>query len=181
MSFISQDSYMKAWHFAAQKHIGQLVPGTEEPYIVHVGAVAMEVMTALALTRENKNGTLAVCCALLHDTIEDTDATYEELQELFGDEIAAGVLGLTKNKELPDKVAQMEDSLARLQKLPAEVQMVKLADRIVNLQKPPSHWTYEKSAKYREEAKMIHARLKESSEPLARRLASKIADYKKYY
>ncbi|WP_319759146.1 HD domain-containing protein [Maridesulfovibrio sp.] len=180
MNFISQDTYMKAWNFAAQKHLGQCVPGTEKPYILHVGAVAMEVMSALAVSPSDMDCDLAVCCALLHDTIEDTETTYEKLEELFGKGVADGVTGLTKDKSLPDKKAQMSDSLERLKKLPHEAQLVKLADRVVNLQPPPSYWTKEKCAKYREEAKLIHEQLKDSNKMLADRLASKILNYKKY-
>lgn len=180
MDLISQEAYMKAWNFAAQKHLGQCVPGTEKPYIVHVGAVAMEVMSALIMNYAGLDCNLAVCCALLHDTIEDTDTSYDELQELFEKDVANGVMGLTKDKSLPDKRTQMTDSLERLKKLPHEVQLVKLADRVVNLQPPPSYWTTEKCSKYREEAKLIHEQLKDSNKILADRLASKIIHYKKY-
>ncbi|WP_320170509.1 HD domain-containing protein [Maridesulfovibrio sp.] len=176
---MSPDKYMAAWKFAAAKHNGQLVPGTELPYITHVGSVAMEVMAAM-IEEPDRNADLAVCCALLHDTVEDTDTTLGELAKLFGEDIAMGVSGLTKDKTLPDKRSQMLDSLARLKVLPKAVQLVKLADRIVNLQPPPAYWTSEKCAAYRDEAQLIYDELKDASPVLAERLAKKIIGYGQY-
>jgi (p)ppGpp synthase/HD superfamily hydrolase len=67
----SQETYAKAYRFAAEAHNGQLFPGTELPYIMHVSFVSMEVIAALAQEPE-LDGNLAVQCALLHDVIEDT-------------------------------------------------------------------------------------------------------------
>ncbi len=58
--------------------------------------------------------------------------------------------------------------------------MVKMADRIVNLGHPPSHWTDEKIQVYREEAKSILKALKSRSKYLARRLERKIKEYESY-
>jgi len=71
----SQDKYITAYKFAAEAHNGQLVPGTTLPYIMHVSFVAMEITAALSVEQVDKPD-LAVQCALLHDTIEDTDVTY---------------------------------------------------------------------------------------------------------
>ena len=57
--------------------------------------------------------------------------------------------------------------------------MVKLADRITNLQTPPSYWTTEKIIEYRQEAIEIHTALKEASPFLALRLAQKIENYQR--
>jgi len=97
----------------------------------------MEVLMANANT-EDFNVALAIQAALLHDTIEDTDTTFSEVEENFGTAVANAVLALTKNESLP-KEEQMMDSLKRIKKLPYDVWAVKMADRITNLQKPPSH------------------------------------------
>ena len=125
--------------FATIKHvaINQKVPVTELPYVVHLSNVAMEVLMANANT-EDFNVALAIQAALLHDTIEDTDTTFSEVEENFGTAVANAVLALTKNESLP-KEEQMMDNLKRIKKLPYEVWAVKMADRITNLQKPPSH------------------------------------------
>jgi len=153
------------------------VPGTELPYIVHVGAVAMEVMTAIAQDSRVDNPDLAVQCALLHDVIEDTPASYEEVIERFGVAVADGVLALTKGTALPSKAEQMADSLARIRQQPREVWMVKLADRITNLQPPPYYWDAAKIAAYRTEAGTILDALGEADGWLAVRLQGKIAGY----
>ena len=97
----------------------------------------------------------------------------------FGQAVAAGVLALTKDMALP-KEQQLADSLRRIRHQPPEVWMVKLADRISNLQPPPSHWTKQKSASYREEALQIHEALREASPSLAKRLLAKIESYRGY-
>jgi (p)ppGpp synthase/HD superfamily hydrolase len=119
---------------------------------------------------------LAVRCALLHDCLEDTPTRLEDLEARFGAATAQGVLALTKDATLP-KAEQMPDSLRRIRLQPREVWMVKLADRICNLQPPPKHWSKAKAAKYREEAREILAQLGEASPYLAARLADKIDNY----
>jgi len=171
----SQEIYIAAYQFAAQAHHGQRVPGTHLPYLVHVSLVCMEVMTALTLEPEH-DGDLAIQCALLHDVLEDTETTYDQLQETFGAQVAEGVLALSKDKRI-EASQQLADSLRRIRLQPAEVWMVKLADRITNLQTPPKHWTREKITRYRAEAIEIQVALKNASPVLEARLADKIERY----
>jgi (p)ppGpp synthase/HD superfamily hydrolase len=173
------DSLIQAWRFAAEAHQGQRVPGTELPYLTHLGQVVMEVMGAVAV-EPLANADLPILCAVLHDVIEDTAVTYEQVQAQFGLAVADGVLALTKDETLPTKAAQMEDSLARIKQQPRELWLVKLGDRIANLGQPPQHWTAEKIAAYREEAVKIHQQLGEASPLLGDRLLSKIAAYGAY-
>jgi len=175
----SQDKYIKAWNFASHVHNGQLSPGTDIPYINHIGLVAMETMAATAHGEDIKNLDLLVQCALLHDVIEDTEHTYDEVNKEFGNEVANGVSALSKNTGLP-KGEQMNDSLERIRKQPKEVWMVKLSDRITNLQPPPKHWDKEKIKKYRNEAILILEKLGEANQYLAERLRNKIEEYKQY-
>lgn len=168
----STDLYVAALRFAAAKHRDQRVPGTDLPYVVHVVSVAAEVIAALG-------GDVAVQCALLHDTVEDTGTAIEEIAAVFGPAVAAGVAALTKHARLP-KAEQMADSLRRIRDQPHEVWMVKLADRITNLAPPPGSWTREKCAAYREEAVAIADALGEASEPLHRRLRARIEAYRAF-
>lgn len=179
MNLWTPDSYTQAWNFAADAHKGQRVPGSEWPYINHLGNVAMEVMRAIATTSVLQQPDLAVQCALLHDTLEDTSVTYEVLTVAFGLDVASGVQALSKNPTLP-KAQQMADSLVRIQQQPLEVWMVKLADRISNLQPPPHHWQQEKIQQYAVESEMILDNLGEANQWLADRLAEKILVYKTY-
>ncbi len=174
----SPDTYLRTYRFAAQAHHGQTVPGTQISYIMHLSFVSMEVIAALADAPE-RDGDLAVQCALLHDVVEDTQVTYVQVVAEFGEKVAFGVLALTKDAAL-DKPLQMPDSLRRIRQQPYEVWMVKLADRISNLAPPPYYWTKDKIARYREEALAIHAALHPASELLARRLLEKIEAYRAY-
>ena len=179
----NSDLYLHAWNFASRAHVGQFVPGTEVPYINHIGNVAFEAMAAAARGVDDPD--LLIQCALLHDVIEDTAVTYDVVQAEFGAVVADGVLALTKDDTLATKDERMRDtspysartSLARIQAQPPEVWMVKLCDRIVNMQPPPAHWDADKVAYYREEAKQILDALGPANAYLAERLGEKIAAY----
>ncbi len=174
------DNYLKAWNFASKAHNGQRLTGSDVPYITHIGLVTMEVLTAIHHSNHVASPDLAVQCALLHDTIEDTGCSYEDIYSTFGLAVAEGVAALSKNKQLRTKPEQMRDSLQRIKRQPHEVWMVKLADRITNLQPPPAHWDQEKIITYREEAEIILAELGTADPFLAKRLQNKITSYPCY-
>ena len=175
------DVYSRTWIFATRAHQGQSyggpLDGEQLPYISHVAEVAAEVMAALT-QEDGLDGDLAVQCALLHDTVEDTDVTLEQVEQQFGVAVAAGVSALSKDDTLPSKEAKMADSLARIRAQSREVWMVKLADRIVNLSQPPFYWTQEKARRYRAEAMTIHEALHPAHAGLAQRLLDKIEAYR---
>jgi guanosine-3',5'-bis(diphosphate) 3'-pyrophosphohydrolase len=175
-----QSHYQTAIKFATAKHVAQnqLVKGSNLPYVVHLSNVAMETMIAATHT-EGFDLDYAVQVALLHDTIEDTETTYEEIAERFGKPIADGVLALSKDETL-HKDQQTQDSLNRVKKLRKEVWAVKLADRITNLQVPPSDWNKQKRIAYREDARLILKELKEGNRYLAERLEEVIEGYSEY-
>ena len=79
----------KAFNFAKQAHKG-VKRRSGEPYIMHPIAVAKIVCTEIGL------GSTSICSALLHDVVEDTDYTVEDIENLFGPKIAQIVDGLTK-------------------------------------------------------------------------------------
>jgi (p)ppGpp synthase/HD superfamily hydrolase len=170
----SQDQYVKALHFAARAHGGQKTP-TGLPYVVHVSSVAMEVIAALHAEPVHDDD-LAVTAALLHDVLEDTATTVEEVAAAFGPRVAAGVSALTKSSAL-DKPAAMRDSLARILEQPPEIALVKLGDRVTNLAPPPPHWSAAKVAAYRAEAQLILDALGAASPFLSARLAERIRTY----
>lgn len=174
-----QTAYQQALLFAALKHtaIDQKLPGTDLPYVVHISNVAMEILSVADSGAFDK--VYAVQLALLHDTLEDTTTTFEELENTFGIEVANGVVALTKDMSLA-KENKMQDSLDRIRRMRKEVWAVKMADRITNLQRPPNYWDKEKKIAYREEAAVILRELKEGNEYLADRLATKILEYAEY-
>ncbi len=173
-----QTAYQKAISFAGRKHTDQRIPGSESSYLVHLSNVAMETMVAAKHTNDI-DLIYAVQVALLHDVLEDTPCTFEELKDAFSLEIAAGVLALSKNEALEFE-AQIPDSLKRIKLQPKEVWVVKLADRISNMQEPPSHWDKNKRIAYQLAARMILLHLKDGNHYLEQRLEEKILAYDQY-
>jgi (p)ppGpp synthase/HD superfamily hydrolase len=166
----------EAWRLAAERHQAQTFPGTQLPYLLHIAQVVGEVGLALAQRREDVDARLALLCAVLHDTLEDTATTRDELAARFGEAVAAGVDALTK-RDAATKAEKMHDSLQRILAQPVEVAMVKLADRITNLQPPPAHWSREKILAYAEEARVILQSLGDRCPILGPRLAQALDDY----
>jgi (p)ppGpp synthase/HD superfamily hydrolase len=176
----SADRYVAALRFAAAKHEGQRMAGSDLPYLVHVCSVAGEVLGVL--DREpGLDADLAVGCALLHDTLEDTATTYDELVATFGAPIAEGVRALSKLDDSIPKADRMADSLRRIRLQPREVWVVKLADRITNLAPPPATWSSDKRRAYREEAIEIADALAGASPALEARIRERITAYSAYF
>lgn len=177
---MNTDTLKAALDFAAKAHLGQKIPGSELPYLSHVVAVYLEVNEAWRHGGGGFDLDLAAQCALLHDTIEDTPVTYEDVLETFGKAVADGVLALSKDPEAGDRNAQMADSLQRILQQPAEVAIVKLSDRIDNLRNPPHYWTKEKRQAYQAEGELILKTLSGKNTYLEARLRGKIEAYGEY-
>jgi (p)ppGpp synthase/HD superfamily hydrolase len=171
----NQDSFARTLDFAVKAHGDQKVPGSGAPYVVHLVKVASEVLRAWTESRDF-DVDLAVTCALLHDSLEDAGQTHDALVQRFGVAVADGVQALTKDERL-EKKEQMGDSLRRLQRQPREVQLVKLADRITNLEQPPGHWSPQKRAAHRDEAKQIGDAVGSAHAGLAARLEERRQAY----
>lgn len=145
----------KAYVYAMQKH-GSQTRASGDPYFSHPLEVAA-ILTDLRLD----DATIAV--ALLHDTIEDTDATRTEIDSLFGEEIGKLVDGLTKIKRL-DLVSQKAKQAENFRKLllaiadDVRVLLVKLADRLHNM-RTLHHMPEHKRARIAEETMEIYAPL----------------------
>jgi (p)ppGpp synthase/HD superfamily hydrolase len=170
----SPDTYLHAVQFAAHAH-GEQKTLTGLPYLVHLASVAMELTCAFR-AEPGHDEVLGISCALMHDVVEDTSTSLEQVAAAFGPRVAAGVSALTKNPALP-RGEQMPDSLERILRQPAEIAMVKLADRITNLSGTPPQWSKEKVAEYRDEAQHILDTLGGASSFLAERLRERIAAY----
>lgn len=173
---MTQELYQKAMKYAGEKHSEQKVPGTNSNYLLHISNVAMEVLMAYHFDN-NFDINFAVQIAILHDTIEDTDTSFKDIKSEFGEEIAKAVVALTKDEKIALKQDRMLDSLTRINKLQKEVGLVKIADRITNLQTPPSHWTHKKIINYCNEAKLISKTLSNKNDYLNKRLDLKIKEY----
>jgi GTP diphosphokinase / guanosine-3',5'-bis(diphosphate) 3'-diphosphatase len=146
--------FLDALRFAARKHREQRRQGLrEEPYINHPIALA-ETLWRVGGVRDPK--TLAV--AVLHDTIEDTATSPQELEGRFGIEIADAVVELTDVGWL-EKTARKELQVSRADRACERAKLVKLADKISNLESlltdPPPHWPLERTQEYFDWAKRV--------------------------
>lgn len=121
-------TYKKALEFAANAHAGQKRKNGDN-YIIHPIRVSQEV----------KSGTQKII-ALLHDTVEDTDVTLEQIEREFGEHVAYCVGLLTHHKDEP-----YEDYIRRVKKHPDAIQ-VKVADIADNLSDAPTSKAITRSA-----------------------------------
>ena len=145
----------KAYVYAMKKH-GEQFRANGDPYFSHPLEVAA-ILTDLRLDEE----TIAV--ALLHDTIEDTDATRAEIDQMFGERIGYLVEGLTKLKriDLVSKKAEQAENLRRLLLAISDdirVLLVKLADRLHNM-RTLHHVNPQKRGRIAQETMEIYAPL----------------------
>ena len=149
----------RAYLFSAQEHKGQ-VRHSGEPYLVH----PLEVADFLA---DMKLDVVAICAGLLHDVVEDTLVSTERIAELFGDEIAHVVEGVTKLGAIPFSTTE-ERQAENLRKMllamvdDIRVILVKLADRLHNM-RTLQHLADDKRIKIAQETLDIYA-------PIANRL-----------
>ncbi len=176
----NREKYIQAWDFATLKHSGQYynapVENVKIDYISHIGAVTMELMWFLKNTNSVYDADLMLLSGVLHDTLEDTQTSFSEIENLFGKAVAEGVLALSKNENLP-RNEQMADSLERILLQPKEIWIVKMADRVINLREPAFHWKNEKIISYLTEGKLIYEKLHTADELMAQRLMEKILEY----
>jgi RelA/SpoT family (p)ppGpp synthetase len=149
------DLILKAYKFAFEKHIEQKRK-SGEPYIIHPVEVAKTLV-------ELNADTATICAGLLHDVLEDTQTTAEEMTALFGEDIYSLVEGVTKLGKLTFKSSVQEQANNFRKMLMAiandvRVVLVKLADRLNNMQ-TLSHLPAEKQIKIARETLDIFAPL----------------------
>jgi GTP diphosphokinase / guanosine-3',5'-bis(diphosphate) 3'-diphosphatase len=144
----------RAAHFAALKHTNHKRKGENaEPYINHLA----EVAETLAVHSDGQDLNLVVA-GLLHDTLEDTQTTYEELVGGFGRDVADLVKEVTDDKSLPKaerKRLQVENTPHKS----ARAKMLKIADKLSNLKailnSPPHSWPPERKREYFDWARQV--------------------------
>ena len=174
----TQSTFQKAMKFAAEAHAQQTVPGSSANYLLHISNVVMEIIMAHH-NEPTFDLEFAIQVGALHDVLEDVeDITQDVLQENFSIEVVEAVKTLTKDDRIKDKELKLLDSLDRIASSKfKEASIVKLADRITNLQPPPPHWSAEKCEAYAEQAKVILSKLGESHNYLSTRLKNQINFY----
>lgn len=180
-SNFSACQFENALRFAAEAHLGQPIPGSAIPYLAHVFLVAVEVINHLD-DIPDEDPDLLVQTALLHDVLEDTMTTREEIRAEFGEEVEYCVFLLSKEiRSECGKKKELDEYLDDLANGPRAAQIVKLADRIVNLRQPPTKWNKKKISAYAMEAEEILKRLGSADPALASRLKDKIDNYRRLY
>lgn len=147
-------SCLKALDFAARKHRDQRRKDAEaSPYINH----PIAIVNLLWHTAGVQDG-IVLTGALLHDTVEDTQTTFEELTQEFGAEVAQLVREVTDDKSLP-QATRKQLQIDHAPHLSDRAKLVKLADKISNLRdmvnSPPVNWSLERRRAYFEWAKSV--------------------------
>jgi guanosine-3',5'-bis(diphosphate) 3'-pyrophosphohydrolase len=159
---------LKAMAFAASKHRDQRRKDADaSPYINHPIALA-EVLWHEGGVRDP----VVIAAALLHDTVEDTETTLEELLGAFGTAVTVVVEEVTDVKFL-SKRGRKELQVARAGRASARAKQVKLADKICNLRdilaSPPKGWSIERIREYFDWAKRVIDQVRGTNPKLERR------------
>jgi guanosine-3',5'-bis(diphosphate) 3'-pyrophosphohydrolase len=145
---------LRALAFAAHKHRDQRRKDAgASPYINHPIALADVLVNEAGVT-----DVAVLCAALLHDTVEDTDTTHDELVGAFGERIAGIVAEVTDDQALP-KAERKRLQVAHAPGLSAQAKLVKLADKICNLrdvaERPPASWDLTRRREYFDWARQV--------------------------
>ena len=146
--------FIDALAFAAYKHRDQRRKNVAaSPYINHPIALAHVLVSEGGITEIP-----VLCAAILHDTVEDTETTFAELERRFGGEIAGIVREVSDDKSLP-KAQRKELQVEHAPHLSRGARLVKLADKICNLRDvaddPPANWPRERRVEYFKWAKRV--------------------------
>jgi GTP diphosphokinase / guanosine-3',5'-bis(diphosphate) 3'-diphosphatase len=156
---------LKALHFAARKHRDQRRKDIEaSPYINHPIEVA-ELLARIGMVSDP----VVLQAAILHDTIEDTQTTPEELEEVFGPEVSRLVLEVTDDKSLP-KAERKRLQVLHASQISERARQIKIADKISNVQSvtktPPADWSLERRKEYLNWTEQVVAGCRGPNEPL---------------
>jgi guanosine-3',5'-bis(diphosphate) 3'-pyrophosphohydrolase len=145
---------LRAAAFAAERHRNQRRKDVEaSPYINHPLALA-----CLLAYECHEHDPTVLAAALLHDTVEDTGTTFEEIEQVFGSQVAAIIREVTDDKSLP-KAERKRLQIERAAHASRRAKLVKLADKICNLRdltaSPPADWPVERKREYFDWAKKV--------------------------
>lgn len=151
-------SLLKAMRFAAGKHSEQRRKDGLTPYINHPIEVAEHLYRVGNVTDE-----AILIAAILHDTIEDTDTTEQEIRDAFGEQVASLVIECTDDKSLQKAERKRLQIVHAPHKSPGAKQ-IKIADKTSNLrsmlESPPRDWPYSRRLEYFKWAAEVVAGLK---------------------
>ena len=160
--------FIKAASFSAKKHIDQKRKGdSASPYINH----PLEVANLLVNVGKVEDVEV-LTAAVLHDTIEDTGTTKEEITELFGEKVCQMVLEVTDDKSLP-KAERKQKQIEHALHLSEGAKQIKLGDKISNItdvmNDPPAGWSKQRRLEYIEWGEKVVAGLRGANPALENR------------
>jgi len=166
---------IRAADFAARRHVGQRRKGAaREPYVNHL----VEVAYLIADATGGRDAAL-VAAGLLYDTLEDTETRYEELEALFGLDIAELVSEVTDDKSLP-KAERKRRQVATAASKSERARLLKIADKTSNLRalahSPPADWDLSRAAEYIDWAEQVVAGCRGLNERLERAFDAAVVD-----
>lgn len=140
----------QALKYATQAHAGQTRSGGD-PYISH----PVRVANTVASEKMSKNIDALISAAYLHDTIEDTNTTHEDLEKMFGGLVASLVQELTSDKEQIKKIGKTAYLAKKMAIMSSYALVIKLADRLDNVQDIATAKTPEWRKKYKAETEQV--------------------------
>lgn len=145
---------LKAAQFAADKHRNQKRKGEDaSPYINHPLFVALLLSEVGGVTDQE-----ILAAALLHDTVEDTNTTLEEIENIFGNRVCGYVAEVTDDKSLP-KAERKLKQIEHAKELSEGAALIKNADKISNVMdvtnNPPTHWDLQRRKDYLNWAELV--------------------------
>jgi GTP diphosphokinase / guanosine-3',5'-bis(diphosphate) 3'-diphosphatase len=149
---------LQAAAFAAEKHRnGRRKDAEASPYINH------PIQLAYILVQADIEDPVVLASALLHDTIEDTNTTHDEIEIVFGHEIANIVVECSDDKSLT-KLERKQAQIDKAAKISQKAKLVKIADKIANVSDidgaPPAGWSLERKREYYDWAKRVVDRMR---------------------
>jgi len=148
---------LQAAAFAAEKHRTQRRKDIDTPFINH------PIQLAYILVQADVEDPVVLAAALLHDTIEDTQTTHDEIEIVFGHEIANIVAECSDDKSL-DKLERKQAQVDKAAHVSTRAKLVKLADKIANVSDidgaPPAGWSLERKREYFDWAKRVVDRMR---------------------
>jgi len=145
---------LKAAQFAALKHRDQRRKDVKSsPYIIHPISVALAIAEIGGIEEQE-----ILAAALLHDTLEDTDTSVSELDEIFGETVRKYVEEVTDDKSLP-KEERKQKQIEHAATLSRGATLIKLGDKISNVSdvthSPPTSWDTERRKQYLDWAEAV--------------------------
>ena len=151
---MSHTLILKAAHFSAQKHSTQRRKDENaSPYINHPISVALAIAQIGGVDDPE-----ILAAALLHDTLEDTETTPEELEDEFGKKVCEYVLDVTDDKTLP-KDERKRRQIEHAKKISNGAALIKLGDKISNvtdvINNPPEDWDNNRRKEYLDWAEKV--------------------------